>query len=195
MLRRIVLVSWAIVVAVAWGSAEAQIAEATPDSGAEPVRVYTNEDLEKLPPLPSLVIVDEAGRPLQIEGAEERWAFVDSVLGQAYARIDADRAYWMERRRTEAEADALERLHSRPRYLLPLNYWRPGYVGGPRKEHRLRREASRLWERPNAHLFQPIVPIHARPYQTNVYRAKSRFPSSTPGKPARGGAGSRGRGR
>jgi len=169
-------------VAVTWGTVGAQVAEVTPDPAAEPVRVYTNEDLEKLPPLPSLVIVDEAGQPLRIEGAEERWAFVDSVLGQAYARIDADRAYWMKRRRTEAEADALERIRSRPRYLLPLNYWHHGYVGVPRREHRLRQEASRLWERPNARLFEPITPIHARPYQTNVYRAKSRFPESRPGR-------------
>jgi hypothetical protein len=167
-----------MLVAVTWGPVRAQITEATTDPASEPVRVYTNEDLEKLPPLPSLVIVDGAGRPLKIEGVEERWAFVDSVLGQAYARIDADRAYWMKRRRTEAEADALERMHSGPRYVLPLNYWHHGHVGVPRKEHRLRREASRLWERPNAHLFEPITPIHARPYQTNVHRAKSRFPGS-----------------
>lgn len=177
MLRPVDLLLWVLLVAVTWGPVGAQVTEVTPDPAAEPVHVYTNEDLEMLAPLPSLVIVDETGQPLRIEGAEERWAFVDSVLGQAYARIDADRAYWMERRRTEAEADALERIHSRPRYLLPVNGWYRGDVGVPRKEHRLRQKASRLWERPNAHLFEPITPIHARPYQTNVYRAKSRFPS------------------
>mgnify|MGYP001817173703 CR=1 FL=1 len=189
------LVCFAALVAIAWTTSSAQIAEATPDSAGEPVRVYTNEDLDALPPLPSLVIVDEAGRPLKIEGAEERWAFVDSVLGQAYARIDADRRYWLQRRRTEAEADALERIRSRPRYLLPYNYFYRRGVDVPRREHRLRREASRLWERPNAHLFQPITPIHARPYQSNLFRAQSRFPVSPPGQGAGGGVGSRGRGR
>jgi len=182
MLRKADLIFWAMLVVVSWGPVWAQSTEPTPNAPAEPVRVYTNEDIEKLPPLAPLVIVDEAGRPLKIDGAEERWAFVDSVLGQAYERIDADRAYWMERRRTEAEADALERIHSRPRYLLPFNGWNHGNVGVPRKGDRLRKEASRLWERPNAHLFQPITPIHARPYQTNIYRAKSRFPASRPGR-------------
>ena len=195
MLGRADLVSCAVLVAVACNASAAQVAEAAPDSVGESVRVYTNEDLEALPPLASLVIVDETGRPLKIEGAEERWAFVDSVLGQAYARIDADRDYWLERRRTEAEADALERFHSQPRFSLPFNYLYRAGVGVPRKEHRLRREASRLWEPPNAHLFQPITPIHARPYQTNLYRAKSRFPASPPGHGAAGRVGSRGNGR
>lgn len=182
MLLRSGLVCGAVLVAVAWTASAAQDVDATPDSADEPIRVYTNEDLEALPPLPSLVIVDENGHPLKIDGAEERWAFVDSVVGQAYARIDADRQYWLQRRRTEAEADALERFRSRPRYLLPYNYFYRGRVGVPGREHRLRREASRLWERPNAHLFQPITPIHARPYQTNLFRAQSRFPVAPPGR-------------
>jgi hypothetical protein len=181
MLRRVDLLLCFLLVAVTWGPVESQVTETAPDPAAEPVRVYTNEDLDRLEPLPSLVIVDEAGQPLKIEGAEERWAFVDAVLGQAYARIDADRAYWMARRRTEAQADALKRIRSRPRYLLPLNYWHHGSVG-PRREERLRQQASRLWERPNAHLFEPITPIHARPYPTNVHRATSRFPASGPGR-------------
>ena len=162
-----------VLVAVACTASAAQVAAATPDSAGESVRVYTNEDLDALSPLPPLVIVDKTGHPLRIEGAEERWAFVDAVLGQAYARIDADRAYWMERRRTEAESEALERIHSRPRYQLPCTYFHRAGVGAPYSEHRLRREASRLWDPPNAHLFQPITPIHARPYQTNLFRAES----------------------
>lgn len=195
MLLRSGLVFGALLVAAAWTASAAQDMDETPDSADESVRVYTNEDIEALPPLPSLVIVDESGRPLKIDGAEERWAFVDSVLGRAYARIDADRHYWLQRRRTEAQADALERIRSRPRYLLPYNYFYRGAVGVPRTEHRLRREASRLWEPPNAHLFQPITPIHARPYQTNLFRAQSRLPVSPRGQGTGGGVGSRGRGR
>ena len=180
------LVVGTMLVVASWSPVAAPATEATPDSTGEPVRVYTNEDLEKLSPLPPLVIVDEAGNPLKIDGAEERWAFVESVVGQAYARIDADRAYWMERRRTEAEADALERYQSRPRYSLPWNYLGRGYVAGRGKGHRPHPDASRLWERPNAHLFGPITPIHARPYQTNVQRLGAR---------QAGGLGGRGRGR
>jgi len=195
MSRRVALICCALLLALPWTASPAQVEVETPQAADETVRVYTNEDLEALPPLPSLVIVDETGQPLKIDGAEERWAFVDSVLGQAYARIDADRDYWLERRRTEAAADALEQVYSRPRYLLPYNYLYRGGVGVPRREHRLRGEASRLWERPNAHLFQPITPIHARPYQTNLYRAKSRFPASPPGNGAGGRVGPRPGGR
>jgi hypothetical protein len=172
--RRGVQALGAVLVVASWVPLAAQVSEVKPGPGDEPVRVYTNEDLDRLAPLPSLVIVDEAGEPLKIEGAEERWAFVESVVGQAYARIDADRAYWMERRRTEAEAKALERIHSRPRYLMPINFYNRGPVVGPGPGHRFRRDASRLWERPNAHLFRPITPIHARPYQTNLHRLGAR---------------------
>jgi hypothetical protein len=181
---------------LALGVAGAVAAQSGPGEPADaPVRVYTNEDLEELPPIPPLVIVDDSGKPLEIEGASERWAFVDEVLGQAYARIDADRAHWIERRRAEAEADALERIQSRPRYLLPWNAWYGGSRVGHYEGGRLRRQASRLWERPNAHLFQPITPIHARPYRTNLFRAEARFQSRSDGKATvrigAGGAGGR----
>jgi hypothetical protein len=181
----------AIVAMVSWLSTPARGADGDVDAGTDGPRVYTNEDLEKLPPLQPLVIIDDDGQPLKIEGAEERWAFVDSVLGQAYARIDADRAYRIERRRSEAEADAVERLESRPRYLLPYSYFYRGEVGAPREESRLRRAASRLWDPPNARLFRPITPIHARPYLTNVLRAKSRLSATKPASRLGRGAGSR----
>jgi hypothetical protein len=197
MTHRVSSIVGAVLVMGLGGLFAAENGEQASDATEQSIRTYTNEDLEKLPPLPSLVIVDDAGEPIKFEGAEERWAFVDSVLGQAYARIDADRAHWIERRRAEAEADALERIHSRPRYLLPLNYFGRGYAVGHGPDRRLRREASRLWERPNAHLFQPITPIHARPYQTNLFTARSRFQASGGGQggrnTGRGGGGGRGR--
>jgi len=163
MSRRISLLWGIALVVVSWNPAAAQSATAAPETTHSPVVVYTNEDLERLPPLPTLVIVDETGERLKIDGVEERWAFVESVVGQAYARIDADREYWMERRRTEAEADALERIQSRPRYLLPWNYFGREYVAERGRGLRPRQEPSRPWERPNARLFRSIIPIHARP--------------------------------
>jgi len=130
----------------------------------EEVRVYTNEDLEALPPLTSPVIVDDEGRPLELEGAERRWAFVDDFVDRAYARIDADRAYWLERRRTAAEADAVERLGTAPRYGVPANWLFRDYA------------VDRAWGKREAvdrglggrplrdTLFRPIVPLHARPH-------------------------------
>ncbi|HXV76113.1 MAG TPA: hypothetical protein VD788_07315 [Candidatus Polarisedimenticolaceae bacterium] len=136
------------------------------------VYVYTNADLERLGPLPA----GEAEPPTADQLAES-WAFVQSTIDDAHARIDADRGYELDRRLTEAEADALDRAGGSPRYTLPYNYalgypYGFGYHDRGRGD-RLRRAASRLWERPNAELFEPIVPIHARPYQTNLLRAKT----------------------
>jgi hypothetical protein len=147
------------------------------------VYVYTNADLEQLEPIPG-----QAGDPPSAEEIERDWAFVQSVIDDAHARIDADRNYGLDRRKTEAEADALDRISSRPRYALPYNY-RFGYPygydygrggDGHGKGDRLRKEASRLWDPPNAHLFRPIVPIHARPYQTNILRLKANRPGLKP---------------
>jgi hypothetical protein len=154
-------------------------------AGDDEVYVYTNADLEQLEPIPG-----QQGTPPTAEEIERGWAFVQSVIDDAHARIDADRQYDLDRRKTEAEADALDRIGSRPRYALPYNY-RFGYPqggygygrgggrggdGGRASGDPLRRQASRLWDPPNAHLFRPIVPIHARPYQTNILRLKANRP-------------------
>jgi hypothetical protein len=192
MSRTTLPVALAALAMLGWGAVHAQIADATSEDGEQPVRVYTNADLEKLPPLPV-----QQGQPPSAEEVERRWAFVQSVLDQAYDRVDAARSHELERRRTEAEADALEQLTSRPRYLLPLPY---GYRFGdwpphPERPREPGAEPSRLWERPNAHLFRPITPIHARPYQTNLFRLEARQPGPAappPGRPPKtGGHGKR----
>lgn len=165
---RFLLVLSATLVAAAGSSVSSQATAVALDDNDEPVRVYTNEDLEKLAPIPT-----QPGQPVTAEEVERRWAFVQSVLDDAQARIDADRSYRLERRRTNAEANALERIHSRPRYVLPYNYllgYRHGGATGA--QHLLRPKTTRLFERPNAELFRPIVPIHARPHQTNVNRIR-----------------------
>ncbi len=172
MRSRLLSLIGATLLALAGSSASAQITGAVPDDpdhNDESVRRYTNADLERLAPIPT-----QPGRPATPEEVERRWAFVQSVLDEAYARIDADRSYRLERRRTDAEADALERIHSRPRYVLPYNYLLGFRHGGvPGAPPRLRHKASRLFERPDTGLFRPIVPIHARPYHTSVERIRS----------------------
>lgn len=147
------------------------------DPDAEPVRVYTNADLEGLEPLPT-----QPAEPPSDEEIARRWEFVQSTIDQHYARLDAQRRHELERRMTEAEAGAIERANTESRTTLPYSYYGGygygyygGYSDGPRAD-RGHPALSRLWERPNAEQFRPITPIHARPYQSNLFRLP---PSST----------------
>jgi hypothetical protein len=152
---------------------------------AKPIRVYTNADIEALEPIPT-----QPGAAPTADEIAERWEFVQSVLDQGYARIDAGRRHELERRMTDARSDALDRIDSRPRYVLPYGYY--GYYGrqAPRYTQdgydRGHPAASLLWERPNAELFRPITPIHARPYASNLFRFEARrggpppAPAATP---------------
>ena len=152
----------------------------------EPVRVYTNADLERLAPIPT-----QPAEPPSAEEVARRWEFVQSVLDQAYARIDAERRHDLERRMTEARADALDRVDARPRYALPYSYSYVAPYGVPYRGRDGRPAthpaASLLWERPNAKLFRPIPPIHARPYASNLFRLEARIGAGPagPGRPGR----------
>ena len=168
------------------GAALLLLAAAAPapaqDAAEEPVRVYTNADLEDLEPLPT-----QPAEPLSEEEIARRREFVQSVIDQSYARIDAKRRHDLERRMVEAEAQALERANTESRTTLPFSYYGypygysggGGYPGVPRYD-RGHPAASRLWERPNAEQFRPITPIHARPYQSNLFR----LPPSSARNPA-----------
>ncbi len=61
--------------------------------GAEPVRVYTNEDLEKY----AIYGRDPAPAP----GTDEGWEFVFDVLDMQYGRLDADRRHDLDRSRVD----------------------------------------------------------------------------------------------
>ena len=143
-------------------------------TGAEEVYVYTNADLEALTPIPT-----QDGTPPTDEEIAQSWRFVQTVIDDANERVDAQRDYELSRLKTEAEAGALDRVGSTPRYGLPYNYRFGLYEGGYGYEHRkgdrIRKQVSRLWDPPNAHLFRPITPIHARPYPTNIFRARGAF--------------------
>jgi hypothetical protein len=159
--------------------------EGKPNGGEDDgVYVYTNADLETLDPIPT-----QPATPPTAAEIEAGWAFVDSVIEDAYARIDARRRHELARLQTETEAEAVERIASRPQYTLPWSYygWLPeerGYAPlgeyGERRERFDRRALSLLWEPPNARLFRPITPIHARPYQTNVFRARQALENGGP---------------
>jgi len=128
----------------------------------EPVRVYTNADLEALPPIP-------VGQPV-LTRDEADWQFVSDFLDRQRESLDADRAHELERARVESEIDA--RRQPEPRVLLPFyGPWLPSYAVGPGRErhrgHRLPDAARDAGNRPLRVDFSPILPLHARPDPTS----------------------------
>lgn len=131
------------------GLADAPRAAEAPQG--EPVRVYTNADLEALEPLP----VSQAA----VGGEELGWSFVLDFIDAQRAQIRERRAYELERTRIEAEAQGL-REQARP--------WSPVWRYVPLSVPYPPRPAPTLpgAERPAP--FAPgsprdwIVPLHAR---------------------------------
>jgi hypothetical protein len=81
----------------------------------EPVKVYTNDDLDRMfgpPPPPVSEPVDKSG--------PEDWGWVEGYLERQYARIDADRQYELDKRVVDI---AEERTYTGSRYGY-------GYYGG-----------------------------------------------------------------
>ena len=128
--------------------------------GGEPARVYTNADLERLPPLPASA---------QSSAADDLgWEFVIDFLAEQHARIDAQRAYELDRTLVE-ETARRSREASRPRYGLPLGYlpWScyPGGACAPRRPSPSPEQPGhgpRAWVVP-LHARRPLAPGPARP--------------------------------
>ena len=110
----------------------------------EPVRVYTNADLENLEPIPTSAPPVDAG---------PGWEFVIDFLAEQHARIDADRAYELDGALVD-ETVRRSREAARPRYVLPYNYW---YGYGPHH----RRPTAAPGPRPGSPRDW-VVPLHAR---------------------------------
>jgi hypothetical protein len=151
----------------------------TPTEGSvdrQPVRVYTNADLERFGP------VSDTAAPAP-EGAG--WEFVAEFLEREYGRLDAERAYDLERRRVEAEAEALARRHDHVRLpivpYLDRTWRRVGPLPGDpttrerrgRRSHRQSRYGLPSVARPGASSSQGIVPLHARPTLAELHRARA----------------------
>src|SRR5262245_1852308 len=82
--------------------------------------LYTNEDLKALPPLP----VQKA--PIA-EPAPADWAATLEMIDRSYARIDADRAYQLQRDIVERQWKLAKEFRNEDDLLL-LNPW--GWNGG-----------------------------------------------------------------
>jgi hypothetical protein len=168
-------------------SAQAQSVGTVDD--AEPVRVYTNADLERY-----------AGEELPVSdvqgGMEDLgWEFVQNFIERQYEKINADRNFDLDRRMTDAEIDEIERRSRRQRYGLAYPIY-TGYYGygrhavavpysgnGHGRKDRVARAAlsASPAELQRATMHRRITPIHARPAPS--VRQKIKF--STPTRPRR----------
>ena len=101
-LRPAILVAFLMPLAVSVPAADGGVEPPSGPGGdrAESVRVYTNRDLERFGP-PD----DTTAAPPRDPG----WEFVTDFLEREYRRLDADRAFDLERRRVEAETEAIRR--------------------------------------------------------------------------------------
>jgi hypothetical protein len=119
-------------------------------TGQEPVRVYTNADLEPLPPT-------ERASPAVAETGPG-WEFVIDFLAEQHARIDADRAYELDGAALDEAARRTDAT-SRPRYVLPLSY---GYGPWGRDPGTCSRPKNATTARALPGPRDLVVPLHAR---------------------------------
>jgi hypothetical protein len=137
----------------------------------EPVRVYTNADLERFGP-------PEAAADPAAADEDPGWEFVTEFLAREYERLDAERSFDLERRRAALEEETASRRRSRPGYYRP-------YLGHPfahGKRH------ARKHRAPRATATSPggrIVPLHARPSLTQRQWANATRRSGADAFPSR----------
>ena len=137
----------------------------------EPVRVYTNADLERFGP-PS-----GDAEPVAVDD-DRGWEFVTEFLAREHARLDAERSHELERRRAAIEEEVAARPRARPTYYYP--YYGYGYVhvGRHHRGHRFKTVGTTT-------VGGRIVPLHARPTLVEVQRAKAIRRSGTDAFPDR----------
>jgi len=133
------------------------------------VRVYTNADLERLGP-PS------AGNQVRTGADDPGWEFVTEFLAREHARLDAERAWELARRRAVLEEEAA---------LPPRIYgWSPhAFYGHP--HGRSGRHPGRRSEKGMSSRAGLVVPLHARPSLALTARAKAIRRSGTEAVPVR----------
>ena len=135
---------------------------AEPVAHEDPVRLYTNADLEELAPLPVAASPDA-----QVENTE--WDFVEDFISREHERLQSERSHELDRRRVEI---AQEPFVDRRYYGYPAVYAHP-YSG------RTRNTTSG----PGGH----IVPLHARPSPARMQRSRAIKRSGRDAFPSRSG--------
>jgi hypothetical protein len=164
----------AAVAAVVWF---VSVALAAAENG-EPARVYTNADLLPFgpPSTPVPAVVQE----------DPGWTFVVDFIERERARIDAERALELERRHA-AVAEAEAARDGAAVYGYGYGYYGYGYDDGfvDACDHD-RGDACRQ-ARPRAAALRPragIVPLHARPSDAMVMRARATLRSGVDAFPS-----------
>jgi hypothetical protein len=153
--------AWICLLAVAVSGPLAAQTGPTPgdDEPVDPVRVYTNADLERFGP-PSVDAEPAAADD------DPGWEFVTEFLAREHERLDAQRSYDLERRRTDLAEEAAERRRARPVYFYPYYGHRFVHVGRHPRGRRVGHYGTTT-------VGGPIVPLHARPTLAEVQRAKA----------------------
>lgn len=153
--------AWICLLAVAVSGPLAAQTGPPPGDGefVEPARVYTNADLERFGP-PSVDAEPAAAKD------DPGWEFVTEFLAREHERLDAQRAYDLERRRADLAEETAERRRALPVYYYPCYGHRFMRVSRYPRGHRFGNVAKRT-------VGGPIVPLHARPTLAEARRAKA----------------------
>ncbi len=138
-------------------------------SHEDPVRLYTNADLEELGSLPV------AAKPGQ-QADDTGWDFVADFIAREHERLDAERYHELDRRLVDIEQ---EETADRRDYGYPFFYAHPYSHGVRKRQGRTRATTSG----PGGH----IVPLHARPSPAQVQRSKAIQRSGRDAFPSRSG--------
>ncbi len=147
----------------------ATLVTAEPSSHENPVRIYTNADLE---PLGSFSV---ATQPDEQEN-DSGWDFVADFIAREHARLDAERSYELNLQLVDIEQ---EESADRRYYGYPTVYAHPYSHGVPKRNGRTPATTSG----PGGH----IVPLHARPSPAQVQRSQAIQLSGRDAFPSRSG--------
>lgn len=152
-------------------------ATAEPASHEEPVRVYTNADLDEWYPLPVAAKADR-------QPDESGWEPVAEFIAREHERLDAERSHELNRRLVDIEEEESTDRRQRPSAGLASYYGYPSiyahpHSGVPKRGGRTRATTSG----PSRH----IVPLHARPSPAQVMRSKAIQRSGRDAFPSRSG--------
>jgi hypothetical protein len=138
---------------------------AEPANREDPVRIYTNADLEELDPLPVAAQADG-------QTDESGWESVAEFIAREHRRLDAERSYELNRRLVEIEEEQAADRRDRPGIGFASYRGYPVVYAYPYAPGVGKRAGRASWTATSG-LGGRIVPLHARPTPTQVQRSKA----------------------
>ena len=151
---------------------------AHPASHEDPVRFYTNADLQELEPLPV------AAKP-DVPADDSGWEFVADFIAREHERLDAERSHELNRRWVDIEEEESGDRRERLGIGLAFYYGYPVVYAHPYSQG-VRKRARRTWTTTSAP-GRHIVALHARPSPAQVQRSKAIQRSGRDAFPSRSG--------